>query len=91
MIIGETKEQVFDKAANAFQNETIFVRYPIDERGFGPHKEFNFTSPEFQLIEDRNTWKFYYDKGYFSDLLKLTFKEERLIKIYRHRQKFELP
>ena len=88
--IGETKIQVFDRAANSFQDEKIFILYPIDKRGYGPHRKFEFTSAGYQLIKDRNMWKFYYSDGFF-DSLKLTFRDEHLIEIHRHRKKFELP
>lgn len=90
-IIGETKEQVFQKAAKIYQNEKILFLYPVDEQGFGLDKEIKFTSKEYQLVNDRNEWEFIFATDYFSDVIILTFENNRLIRIYRHRQKYELP
>jgi hypothetical protein len=88
--IGDSKEQTFEKANNLYQNKKVFILYPVDHQGFGPHREFKFTKDEYVLIKDCDFWKFYYSTGYF-DLVTLTFEQNKLVRIYRHRKKFELP
>ena len=88
--IGEDRERVFSKAIKAFREEQIYILNPIDERGYGPHEDFEFTSEDYELLKNRNKWEFYYTKDYF-DSIKLTFEQDRLVEIHRHRKKFELP
>ena len=88
--IGETKEQIFDKAIKIFQDENIYILNSLDGRGYRSHEEFEFTSEDYELLKNRNKWEFYYAEGYF-DSIKLTFEQDRLVEIYRHRKKFELP
>ena len=88
--IGEAKEQVFSNAIKAFQEEQVYILNPIDERGYGPHEEIEFTSEDYELLKNRNKWDFYYSKNYF-DSIKLTFEQDILVEIHRHRKKFELP
>lgn len=90
-IIGETKEQVFHKAAKIYQNDKILFPYPVDEQGYGLNKEITFTLDEYPLISDRNEWEFTFATDNFSDVIVLTFEKNRVIRIYRHRQKYELP
>ena len=40
--IGETKEQVFQRAGQIYQENAAFILYPLDERGYGPHKKMTF-------------------------------------------------
>lgn len=88
--IGDSKQQVFGKANKLYQDKKLFILYPSDHQGLGPHREFNFTEEEYELIKDRNLWDFHYPTGYFVDCIKLTFEQDKLVEIYRHRQKFEL-
>ena len=88
--IGSTRDEVFKRAAEIYKNDKVFILYPLDERGFGPHKDIGFDSEEYELVKDRDVWKFYFTEGYF-DELELTFEGDQLVKIYRHRRTFELP
>ena len=88
--IGETKEQVFERATMVFQGERMYVLNPLDKQGYGVHEELEFISEDYNLLKNRNKWEFYYTKGYF-DSIKLTFEKDKLVKIHRHRKKFELP
>ncbi|MCX5635102.1 MAG: hypothetical protein NTW55_04595, partial [Planctomycetota bacterium] len=50
--IGDTKEQVYHKAAELFKDDKVFFLHPLDERGFGPHKQIRFGNQEYELIKD---------------------------------------
>ena len=88
--IGDTKEQVYHKAGELFKDKKVYFLHPIDERRYGPHKELGFSSDEYEMIKDRDLWEFYFTEDYF-DSITFTFRDDHLIRIYRHRKKFELP
>ena len=88
--IGDTQNETYRRTKNAFKSQTVFILFPLDKNGFGPHKEFYFTKEEYDLLRQRKKWEFYFDSGFF-DFLVLTFENEKLITIYRHRKKMELP
>lgn len=88
--IGDSKKQSYQKAMQIFADKKVFILYPLGSNNFGPHKKFNFINSEYKLIENRDVWKFYFDDGFF-DFIKLTFSNDALISIYRHRKKHELP
>lgn len=88
--IGESKFEVFEEAKDSYQNKAVYILYPLDNNGFGPHTKIYFQVEDYKLIEDRDIWTFYFDEGFF-DLLKLKFENGKLTKIHRHRKHFELP
>jgi hypothetical protein len=88
--IGDSKLITYQKAKKVFAGKKIFILYPLDKNEFGPHKEFNFSDDKYVLIADRERWEFLFGEGYW-DFLELTFQDDELKTIYRHRQKFELP
>jgi hypothetical protein len=88
--IGETKEQVYYKASEFFQDSKVFFLYPLDEQGIDPEKEFKFSTEEYKVIKNRDVWKFYSNES-FIDFITLAFKKGELVEIRRRRQKFELP
>ena len=88
--IDDTKEQVYNKAAELLKNSKVFILYPLNEQNIGPHKQIKFESQEYQLIRDRDYWEFYFNTG-FSDEICFTFKDNCLVKINRHKQYFEFP
>ena len=88
--IGDTQEETYFRTKNAFDSQAVFILFPLDKNGYGPHKELKFTDEEFNILREREKWEFFFDDGFF-DSLKLTFKNGKLTSIHRHRQKFELP
>lgn len=88
--IGDTKEDTFQNIIKNYQNQNIFILYPLDDKGYGPHRKLKFEHNDYKLIQDRAKWVFYFTEGFF-DSLDLTFEDNNLIEIYRHRKKFELP
>lgn len=88
--IGDSKLTTFQKGKKAFEGKQTFILYPLDKNEFGPHKEFHFNNDEYAMIADRERWEFLFGEGHW-DFLELTFQDDTLKTIYRHRQKFELP
>jgi hypothetical protein len=88
--IGDTKQESFSKARKSFEGQVVYILSPINEQGFGPHKELEFSDDDYRLIVSRDTWEFHFDTGY-RDSLTLYFSEGKLARIYRHKQSFELP
>ncbi len=73
----------------AHQKAAVYVSY-------GPRAGDHFTVPasEAQLhaLQPHDQWDILLNgPGEFRNLIRLTFKEDRLVDIYRHRQYFELP
>lgn len=88
--IGDSKKEAFNKARKNFEGQ-VYILSPINDQGFGPHKQLSFSVDDYRMMVVRNQWEFYFDTGY-RDLLRLSFSEEGdLIQIYRHKQAFELP
>jgi hypothetical protein len=88
--IGDTKLESFEKTKCIYQNKEIYILYPLDKNDYGPHRKLTFQIEDYQIIKDIDEWTFCFDKGFFNSL-KLTFKNGKLVNIYRHRQNFELP
>ena len=88
--IGDTKEDTFQNIIKNYQDQNVFILYPLDGKGYGPHRKLKFKQDDYKLIQDRAKWVFYFTEDFF-DSLDLTFKDNNLIEIYRHRKKFELP
>ena len=88
--IGDSKKDSYQKARQIFAGEKVYILYPLDSNNFGPHKEFYFFDNEYQMIADRKIWTFYFNDGFF-DFIKLSFNNDVLSSIHRHRKKFELP
>lgn len=88
--IGQTKEEVYAAARDVFAGKSVYILYPLDHQDHGPHKEIKFLDSEYNLIADRDSWEIYYNQTYFNTLW-LSFENDSLIEIYRHRKNFELP
>lgn len=88
--IGDSKEQTYLKAREIYQGKTIFILYPIDKEGFGPHKKLDFSEEDYQIIVARGKWEFFFDDGFYNSLI-LTFVNNRLSNIHRYHKRFELP
>ena len=92
--IGDSQYETYRRAQNYLNDHLkehpVFILFPLDKEGYGPHKEFNFTEEEYVLLREREKWEFFFDKGFF-DFLELRFENGILVTVYRHRKKFELP
>lgn len=85
--IGDTKNNVYEKARQLYSAEVVFIRHPIRYDGYGPMIRFNFGDEEYKKIENSDKWVFYFDKR---DFIRLTFRGDKLVSIHRRRQEFEL-
>lgn len=88
--VGSTKRESFDMVKESFGDRKVYILSPINELGVGPHKIIHFREDDYLLIKDMDVWTFYFNEGFF-DILRLSFNENSVTKIYRHRKKFELP
>ncbi len=88
--IGDDKENSYKKARQIFADKKVYILYPLGLNKHGPHKRFLFLGNEYQMIEARKVWEIYFNEGFF-DFIKLTFENDALTSIYRHRKNFELP
>lgn len=89
--IGASKQHAFASVAQLEKhpNAVIYASY-------GPRAGDYFTvSPlpeRFEQLQKHDRWDVLLDgDGQFFDSVELTFRDNRLVKIYRHRQHFELP
>ena len=87
--IGQTKEEAYLAARKRYGD--VFILHPVDKSGYGPHVLFNFSDEEYSLIKDRPRWDFYFSKSSYFNSMKLTFRENQLTSIHRHRKYFEVP
>lgn len=88
--IGDSKVEVFENAKNQFKSKTIYFLHPLDNRNYGPLKIIAFDEEDYLILSKREVWELFYKKNY-ADFIKFRFENNKLISIYRHRQKFELP
>jgi len=88
--IGASKQEAYAAARPAFQGRQVYIMYPVDRDLFGPLVPIHFTEDEYAMLARRDFWEIYFVNGYWNSL-SLTFEEGSLVKIYRHRQYFELP
>lgn len=88
--IGDTQKETYRRTQSAFESQTVYILFPLDKNGYGPHKEFHFTEEEYNVLREREKWEFFFDRRFF-DFLELTFENGKLTTIYRHRKNFELP
>lgn len=104
LTIGQSKRQVFDNVGVAFQqlsptDTRIFMEVKVDEAlakalgmtsGQTAMVQTHLESSVFGRLESQDNWRFYVNGSYFNSL-SLTFCQERLCEIHRHRKFFELP
>lgn len=101
--IGDTKRETFGKLALAFEQigdgQAIFTEVQGDsavaaELGVSPGRLVmvrpNLDASGFGVLSTRDQWTFYVGPTH-RDLLRLSFCNEKLCRIYRHRKYFELP
>ena len=87
--IGASRREAVHSAAALSPNAVIYVNH-------GPRAGDNFSVQpalsQLSQLEDHNQWKVLVDgDGEFFNIVRLTFREDRLVEIHRHRQYFELP
>ena len=90
--IGMTKKQVFDVAKSQYEGKMIYMLNLVDDKGVknAAHVNLKFSEEQFLQIESRDMWEFYFKKT-FRNMLRLTFENEELVSIYRHKKFTELP
>ena len=103
-VIGETKEEVYSKAASRLAKLNnkpayFFIEIESDEENsalFGalPGSRImvqTLLGPSgYSYLESQDEWKFYFGGAYWNSI-SLRFCDNSLCEIYRHRQYFELP
>jgi len=89
--VGDSKLETYQRAGQQFQEKTVWFAYPPDYRQAVVRRNTTFSDDEFDLLAlgEQNKWQLYF--GSFFDTIQLSFTNDRLVEIYRHRQKFELP
>ncbi len=89
--IGQSKNKVFSVAKTYFDDQQVYIIHPLTKENFGPHMVADFSPEDFELVKNRNMWRFYFEKGVYSNVLRLDFDEGHHLKmIHRHKQAFEL-
>lgn len=88
--IGLTKQEAYSVSQELYRNKTVYIMYPRTHLGVGPHFEFHFDKKDFYTLSDEDFWIIYFDEGHFNSV-KLYFKNDKLVKIHRHRKYFEGP
>jgi hypothetical protein len=90
--IGSSKQQAIEHAAALRKDHPNAVIY-VD---FGPRAGDRFTiaptADQIDTLEPHDLWSFQLDgPTEFFNTVRLTFHDDRLIEIHRHRKNFELP
>ncbi len=87
--IGMTKEEVWHQLPEMGEQTPIGYVFSRPRLEYGP---LRFDAEFKQRIFQEERWGLYYDEDYkFSDGIKLTFQNDKLVEMYRHRQYWELP
>jgi len=83
--IGQTKQEVFKSAAIQYKGKQVYFSYPLNQYGYGPFDDMNFTESDYKKIENRNMWDFYFNNKDFHNSIRLDFdNDNRLVLIYRY-------
>lgn len=90
--IGMSKSEVFGKSRQQYTGKSIYMLDLVNASGKKDktHVELVFSEQQYAEISNRDVWEFYFKK-HFRNMLRLTFEEDRLVKIYRHKKLTELP
>ena len=90
--IGSAKKQSFDdikKLLTLYPHLVIYYSYGSKA---GDYELVLPTDNEYSKIEQQDRWTLLLDgDNEFFNVIKLSFRENKLIEIYRHRKYFELP
>jgi len=85
--IGQLKPDAYAVATDQFENGQISGIHIME-----PFETFDPAEASFETIQRSDLWTLFPDeRGDFFDSLKLHFNDGKLVKIHRHRQRFELP
>jgi hypothetical protein len=85
--IGQSKPEAYSVATVQFANDEISGLHIWD-----PFETFDATDRNYPIIKSADLWTvFPDDRDNFRDSVKLHFSARELVKIHRHRQRFELP
>jgi hypothetical protein len=104
LVIGESQRQTFDKLQVAFDkigfdDGDVFIEVQADAavaqklditQGRRVMVQPDLSVDGFSAISTDDRWTFYNEKNY-QDFLRLSFCDDALCRIYRHRKHFELP
>jgi len=85
--IEQLKPDAYAVATDQFENGEISGLHIME-----PFETFDPTESSFDAIQRADLWTLFPDeRGDFFDSVKLHFGDGKLVKIHRHRQRFELP
>ena len=87
--IDMSKSDAFYRAKELYNDEKVYTLHLISSPGSGP-VEIKFTNEDYLKIMNHSKWVFYFDEN-LNDFLRLTFDNEKLVRIYRHNYLIELP
>ena len=87
-VIGATKSDASESARRVLVDADVWIRDPETS---GPMRALRLTSDvEWESLQQRTEWRLFFGGDPF-DSLTLTFEGDRLVRIYRHRNRCELP
>ncbi|PPC75232.1 hypothetical protein C4K68_21580 [Pokkaliibacter plantistimulans] len=91
-VIGESKQQVAERFAQLKGDyEDAHVYITAGSRS-GDHFAVDATADNLPQIQNYDDWDVLLEgKAAFGNSIKLDFADDHLVKIYRHRQRFEIP
>ena len=89
--IGSTKSEAFSAARGGLSNNNVYIYHPIESSGVGPRMNLDFDDTDYNILLRRDKWELYFDSSFFDDVLKLEFRDGKLVLIQRQRQWMELP
>lgn len=88
--VSMTKEEAYAVVISKNQTSDFYVMHPLNENGVGLLIKFDKNLMTYEYMNDLNIWSIYFDDNYHN-VIKLSFKDNKLVKIYRHRKNFDLP
>ena len=88
--INMSKEKAFKVIVSESKTNDIFVMYPLNENELGPLIQYDQDIMNYEYMKELDQWVLYFNDNYHN-VIKLSFSDNKLIKIYRHRKYFELP
>jgi len=90
--IGMTKKKAYEAAKIQFAGKPRYMPDLLDKKGVlsASHTEVDYSASQFDQIESRDLWNFYFTVGYLNGL-RLTFEDDKLVTIYRYKQIVEFP
>ncbi|MGI9227243.1 MAG: hypothetical protein ACR2PU_00475 [Gammaproteobacteria bacterium] len=90
--IGLSKKQSFQSIRKQVEKYPNLVIYYSYGNKAGDNETVRPVDNEYSKVEVQDRWTLLLDgEGEFFNVIKLSFDEDKLIRIYRHRKYFELP